>query len=1138
MKVSLFVLLFLVALSIFGIELSQEPTFEATNIDFPKGKESDKGFVKAFVELSKDGKIEKYGFLKSSGPDWEKALNKGFRKLKFSPAKYKDHAISIKIYFTYSFGESQPIKIDSLKENSAYKKEKEEIDKKPSPKAEVITLNDRETIVVVKNGEEAKQEATEAKQEATEAKQEATEVKQEATEVKQEATEVKQEATEVKQEATEAKQEATEAKQEATEATQEGSNGNTQAKTESTTGNTASTDSTNRTQTSQQSTLNNNDKAVETTTANTTEATNTNTDETKAEEAPTLSKFPELKKFVEANYPIELKKQKVEGAVLLFIDLDEAGKIINTGVIQTTNEQFNEPAIEAVKQFEFTPAEYQDKPVPVRITYQYNFVIKAEEKATQEEIEKAKKDETLIVETAEYDSVKGSLYAYGSREPIANALVYAIDSDKNSFETISDSDGKFLFKNLKDGEYTILVPEKDNFLRFESKEDVKKGSLVVMTVYIPKDDINPYELTVVSRKARKEVTKQTIQVQELLKVPGTSGDAIKVVQNLPGVSRAGGLSGQIIIRGSSNRESEIFIDGFRVPLLYHFGGLTSVYNSELLQDVSYFPGGYSVKYGRSLGGIIDVKTKDVITKKDNKNIHGFVDIDLIDTSAMVEIPIDDDSGVAVAFRRSYIDTVLPAILPDSVSDIVVALPVYYDWQLQYNNQFTKKDKFTFALYGSHDNFELYLGKPTGDPNIEGAFGFTTYFSTIKSSWEHKFSKNLVSDLSVGLQYSSNDIFLGSLLDFNISAWTILLRENLEYKLNSNITFNFGVDSIAQFYKADVLAPKFSSAEQNSAEFEPIGSYEKERQIEEGSTIYPAIYIEAIGTFGKFKAVPGVRFDYFQNSEQITVDPRLGVFYTLTDDWLLKGSAGVFHMPASIEQTDSFVGNPDTEAQYSIQYSLGAEYRFNDDITTSIEFFYNDQRDLIVSSDEKVVIDGEVTSEMVNNDGKGRAYGMELFIRHNLSKRFFGWISYTLMRAERKEHPWEDWELFRFDQTHILTILGSYKLPYGFEVGARLRYVTGSPETPITGSVFDSDNATYSPIYGEALSKRNEPFFQLDIRIDKTWQFKLWTLTAYLDVQNVTYYKNQEGVDYNYDYSESQKVEGLPIFPSFGIKGEW
>ncbi len=659
-----------------------------------------------------------------------------------------------------------------------------------------------------------------------------------------------------------------------------------------------------------------------------------------------------------------------------------------------------------------------------------------------------------------------------------------------------------------------------------------------MTIYIPKDDINPYELTVVSKKARKEVTKQTIQVQELLKVPGTSGDAIKVVQNLPGVSRAGGLSGQVIIRGSSNRESEVFIDGFRVPLLFHFGGLTSVYNSELLQDVSYYPGGYSAKYGRSLGGIIDVKTRDVITKKDNKNIHGFVDIDLIDTSAMFEIPIDDDSGIAIAFRRSYIDTVLPALLPDDVSNIIIALPVYYDWQLQYNNQITKKDKITFALYGSHDNFELFLGKPTGDPNIVGSFGFTTYFSTIKTSWEHKFSKNLVSDLSIGLQYASNDIFLGDLVQFNISSWTVLIRENLEYKLNSNLTFNFGIDSFSQFYKADVLAPTFSSAEQNSAEFEPIGSYEKQRQIEEGSTSYPAIYIEAVGTFGKFKAVPGVRFDYFQNSNELTVDPRLAIFYTISDDWLLKASNGVFHMPASIEQTDSFVGNPNTKAQYSIQYSLGAEYRVNDDITTSLEFFYNDQRDLIVSSDEKVVIDGEVTSEMVNNDGEGRAYGMEIFIRHNLSKRFFGWISYTLMKSERKEHPWEDWELFRFDQTHILTILGSYKLPYGFEFGARLRYVTGSPKTPITSSIFDSDNATYTPLYGKPLSERNEPFFQLDIRVDKTWQFKLWTLTAYLDIQNVTYYKNQEGVDYNYDYSESQKVEGLPIFPSIGIKGAW
>ena len=118
------------------------------------------------------------------------------------------------------------------------------------------------------------------------------------------------------------------------------------------------------------------------------------------------------------------------------------------------------------------------------------------------------------------------------------------------------------------------------------------------------------------------------------------------------------------------------------------------------------------------------------------------------------------------------------------------------------------------------------------------------------------------------------------------------------------------------------------------------------------------------------------------------------------------------------------------------------------------------------------------------------------------------------------------------------MIASYKLPKGWQVGTRLRYVTGSPKTPVVNSIYNADSTTYSPIYGEPNSKRNDAFFQLDFRVDKTWQYKTWMLSLYLDIQNITNYTNQEGVSYNYDYSESSKIEGIPFFPSIGIKGEF
>ena len=152
-------------------------------------------------------------------------------------------------------------------------------------------------------------------------------------------------------------------------------------------------------------------------------------------------------------------------------------------------------------------------------------------------------------------------------------------------------------------------------------------------------------------------------------------------------------------------------------------------------------------------------------------------------------------------------------------------------------------------------------------------------------------------------------------------------------------------------------------------------------------------------------------------------------------------------------------------------------------------------------------------------GVGRVYGGELLVRQELWKNFFGWVSYTIMRSERRDHPGDPWRLFQYDQTHILTLLGSYKLPHGFQVGLRFRYVTGNPYTPVTRAYYDINSYAYVPIYGAPYSSRLPSFNQLDMRVDKTFSFNAWKLTLYVDIQNVYNSTSAEGVVYSYDYKQ-------------------
>ena len=129
-------------------------------------------------------------------------------------------------------------------------------------------------------------------------------------------------------------------------------------------------------------------------------------------------------------------------------------------------------------------------------------------------------------------------------------------------------------------------------------------------------------------------------------------------------------------------------------------------------------------------------------------------------------------------------------------------------------------------------------------------------------------------------------------------------------------------------------------------------------------------------------------------------------------------------------------------------------------------------------------------------------------------------------------------LFTWDQTHILNVVAGYALPKNWQISTRFRLSTGRPRTPIVGAVYDASRDEYRPTYGEVFSARNATFHQLDLRVDKRWVYDSWMLTAYLDIQNVYNRTNPEGVQYNYNFRESQPQQGLPLLPIIGLRGEF
>ncbi|MFN3198384.1 MAG: TonB family protein [Bradymonadia bacterium] len=815
---------------------------------------------------------------------------------------------------------------------------------------------------------------------------------------------------------------------------------------------------------------------------------------------------PKLLKFVEAVYPPAALEARQSAEVIMLITIDEQGAVTEVSVTKSGGAEFDTAALEAAKQFVFSPATADGEPFGVQIEYQYVFEPQVEE--------------VEVPSNVDVGVLKGRLRKKGTGEGLGGLRVIIEGTDLDAF---TDEKGRFAFESVPAGTVQILVQE-PNFAPIKDEETVNAGEEVTVEYFMEQVDFTG-EMVIIGRRPKKVVARRTLTIREIRNLPGTSGDALRIIQNLPGASRIPFGAGDLVLRGGGLTQP--YLNELPIPQAFHFGGLRATVNSDLIEDIDIYPGNYSPRYGRVNGGIVNINLR----RPKTDGVHGAVQADVFDASALVEGPIGEDAeygALAVAFRRSYIDGVLTFVLPDDAGVSFRTLPRYYDGQILYD---LEKGRHTFKVlaYTSNDQLVAVIEEPPEEnPQIQGNARFNVGFTGAQAEWQWRASDEVTNTMKLQFQY--NEIFAGVSdvfrLDFKI--YDYYLRDEVQWDLDDNLTLRVGTDNFIQygdiFVKGDGGPPKEGDPPEGEDRSETITS-------QTSLTFYaPSVWTELDLQLGDFNILPGARVDYLTQVGQAAPQLRLTARWKLTADTSLKAGVGMFAEPPQPDETDEAFGNPDLKFQEGIHYSLGAEHKFTDLVNLDVTFYYKDFDRLVTRDDRPDV--------RFNNNGIGRSYGMEFLLRHELGERFFGWIAYTYQISERRDNPGEAWRPFDLDQTHNLILIGQYKLSPTWFVGTRWRYVTGNPTTPITGSVYDSVNDTFSPVSGVVNSDRLSDFHQLDIRIDKVWNYNTWRLNAYFELQNTYNRGNPEGISYNYDYTESQEITGLPIIPSFGLRGEW
>ena len=667
--------------------------------------------------------------------------------------------------------------------------------------------------------------------------------------------------------------------------------------------------------------------------------------------------------------------------------------------------------------------------------------------------------------------------------------------------------------------------------RLELEDEQRAGGMSKPRIfYLEKTTYLTYETTVYGETEKRDDKTRSLDQAQFATVPGANGDPVKAVQNLPGVNRSGAFSSQVIIEGSSPNDTRYNVDNQNVPIIFHFGGLSSVVMSEAVDHVDYLSAGFGPEFGQTIAGLVNLTVKDPQTDR----THGFIYADTMNAGGMVEGPINDHSSYLFGMRQSYIGFILKAAVGKNNKDLnFTAAPEFRDLVLEYRNQITPDDTFKIVTVGSQDTFAFLLKHPVDeDPAIRGNFNLDTSFFRIIPEWTHRFSSDAIGRFSLGI---GKDWVLFDLGDLYVHTDQTALsgRAEIEDQIAKFWKSFVGMDF--QYYRTTVkyqlpivfsqggisspVDPNNLAVVSKSYDSDSMGLYWRNVLHEQDS---------------RWSFIPGIRVSYFNMTREVLPEPRVGVRYALDHGLTLRASSGLYNEAPPVQDLDKTYGNPDLKSQRAVHYTAGFEKDFREGSATgwslSNDFFYKHVYDLVARTTAMI---SPSRPEYYDNSGYGHIYGLELMGKYK-ETNWQGWIAYTLSRSRRGDGLTPE-TISQYDQTHLLTAVAERQLGRNWMLSARVRYTTGNPYTPIVGASYDVDNDIYAPVRGDIYSQRMGAFFQADVRFDKKWVYDRRILTGYLDIENITNQQNPQEIRYSYNYQRSEKVTGLPIYPTLGHK---
>jgi len=751
---------------------------------------------------------------------------------------------------------------------------------------------------------------------------------------------------------------------------------------------------------------------------------------------------------------------------------------------------------------------------------------------------------------AQAASLTGRVLDASTQVPLAGAVVTV---RPEGLQTISDEQGRFRFDGVAPGMLSVEASYLGYATAVETSVMARTSrptfvALELRPVAIELEGIR-VEADLFRAREDAPTSTQRLTEVEIRRNPGGLGDISRSLLSLPGVLGGVDNRNDILVRGGGPGENAYYVDGIRIPQINHFatqgtaGGALALVNADFIQDVTFFTGGFPVRYGDALSSVLLIENRPGT----GDGVAGDVTLGASEAGVTLDGPLGSQASWLFSLRRSYLQFLFEAL------DLPIR-PDYWDSQLSLVWEPTGRDRVTFTGIGAIDDFGIV--PPGPDSDFENREIFQRVLNndqrafTVGGSW-----RRLAGDdglLRLRLSHSYIDYRFS---DDDADGVQLLANRSLENETRLEVEAERGMGRGlrgamgAELVRASIESDVFQRAI-------PGGTIQEDVLFRTGIAFWkPALWAQSTWQPGRLAATAGLRLDHIGAlDDSWTLSPRGSLRYATDAGVDLTLAAGLFHQSPSklalgVEEEGTRV-NAGLRQLRNWQVVGGADWRVNPGLRVRGEGFYKAyDRMPVLRDDPRINLAnlgddyGFVGAEALLPLGEGRAYGAELFAQQKLTSSLYFLGAYTLSWSEYsgadgvlKPSAW--------DRRHSLDLTAGYRIGEAWEIGTKLRWLSGLAETPWD---LEASELTY-PVSGRGVpdwsrvgEERSPAYARLDVRAEREWFFGGWDLVVYLDLQNVLNRENTVGFQYTEDPAYPDRLrplDSVSFLPTFGFSVEF